>query len=262
MLPRAALIWALACLFTPVALAEDPAVPAVSPGGEEVEYVTGDQVTMHADLYRADDPKAPSVLLLHEHRKDRTTWAPLIPALTEAGFNVVAFDLRGHGGSTRQMRGEREGVLDADEVPLFMTRSLISHSPKDVGATIDMLAERGLPTDRLALIGAGYGASAALLASPHWHGQIWALVLMSPVTGSFGIQVLPHAKMFPGRMLLIVDRADPTAAPSSHRIVQIHPGAEVHVELQEAGRGTHILLTYPELKDRIVEFLQAAFGAS
>jgi haloacetate dehalogenase len=48
----------------------------------------------------------PPVLLLHGHPQNHATWHAVAPRLVEAGFTVVAADLRGYGDSSRPPGGD------------------------------------------------------------------------------------------------------------------------------------------------------------
>ena len=50
--------------------------------------------------------KGPAVLLLHGHPQSHATWHEVAPRLVEAGYCVVATDLRGYGDSSRPPGGE------------------------------------------------------------------------------------------------------------------------------------------------------------
>jgi len=58
---------------------------------------------------------APMVMLLHMDRSDRQAWQPLVAPLHEAGFAILALDLRGHGDSasteTRDAAANRDPEL-------------------------------------------------------------------------------------------------------------------------------------------------------
>lgn len=68
--------------------------------------------------------EGPVVVLVHGHPFDRSLWSPQQPPLAEAGFRVIAPDLRGYGQSaatagTVSMRTLAEdvvGLLDRLEV--------------------------------------------------------------------------------------------------------------------------------------------------
>ncbi|MCT1602369.1 alpha/beta hydrolase [Kocuria sp. p3-SID1433] len=57
-----------------------------------------------------DQGSGPVVVLLHGHAYDRSMWNAQIPALVDAGWRVIAPDLRGFGGSAIT-----EGVVSTEE---------------------------------------------------------------------------------------------------------------------------------------------------
>lgn len=57
-----------------------------------------------------DEGSGPAIVLLHGHAYDRTMWAQQIPALVDAGWRVVAPDLRGFGDSQ-----VTEGIVYTEE---------------------------------------------------------------------------------------------------------------------------------------------------
>ena len=83
-----------------------------------VTFATEDGVEIVADYYAPTGPAAaPVVILLHMYRSDRAAWKPLMPALHEAGFAVLAIDMRGHGDSikpeTQNLRRRMRPGLEA-----------------------------------------------------------------------------------------------------------------------------------------------------
>ena len=84
------------------------------------------------------------IVLVHDAGEDIDVWRPLITALADTGWNFLALDLRGHGGS--------DGEWDA-------TRG---HLDVDLGVN---LAQRS-GAEHIAIAGAGIGAVAALESSP------------------------------------------------------------------------------------------------
>src|SRR5579884_2445449 len=96
-------------------------------------------------------PQRP-VILVHDKGTDRARGVhrhllPVAAELVQRGFPVLAFDLRGSGQS--------EGA--------FFT--LGAREVRDVGGAIDFLAERGLASDGVNLLGYSMGAATALLAA-------------------------------------------------------------------------------------------------
>jgi 3-oxoadipate enol-lactonase len=65
-----------------------------------------------------DAGRGASVVLIHGHPFDRTLWAPQLTALSQAGFRVIAPDLRGFGRSpvTPHRVTMREYAADVEEL--------------------------------------------------------------------------------------------------------------------------------------------------
>ncbi len=74
--------------------AADPFTPVL------VEVQAEDDKPLHGAYFAASDAPGPAVLLLHQLYADRHSWDPLTQALMDAGYKVLAVDLRGFG-STR-----------------------------------------------------------------------------------------------------------------------------------------------------------------
>ena len=87
-----------------------------------------------------------TVIWVHGLDSTRAANLPFLGDLVERGFNVLTFDLRGHGESEKALMGA--GL----------------HEQSDVRGAIDYaLAERGAEPGRLFLVGSSLGAAIALL---------------------------------------------------------------------------------------------------
>jgi pimeloyl-ACP methyl ester carboxylesterase len=120
-----------------------------------VRRVAGDGI----ELAVLDEGDGPAVLLLHGFPDSSYVWRKQVPALVEAGFRVVAPDLRGYGESDRP-----EGVED-----YRITRSLA-----DVLALLD-----GLGIERTHVVGHDYGAGLAWVIAGLAPERVERLVVLS-----------------------------------------------------------------------------------
>src|SRR5207253_9147565 len=71
---------------------------------KQVTFKTSDGVEIAADYYApasGEKNHAPLAVLIHMYPATRTSWAPLVPQLSDRGFAVVAYDIRGAGDSTK-----------------------------------------------------------------------------------------------------------------------------------------------------------------
>jgi pimeloyl-ACP methyl ester carboxylesterase len=218
-----------------------------------VSFETSDGFTLKGDLTSSADANAPVAILLHMYRSDRGAWAPLVPELAAAGFTVLAIDQRAHGES-RQRRGER---VDVAFVPRAEFGEMVRDGVRDVSGALRYLARQGLATDRIVLIGASYGCSVSLLSTQAVK-DVRALVLLSPGTNYFGVDVLPAASSFAGALLVVAAEDDRDSVESARTIAARHRGAGDLEIYPSGGHGTRLFGPRPRLKKRIVEFAAKA----
>jgi pimeloyl-ACP methyl ester carboxylesterase len=248
MLVRA--LWLCLLLALPLAVAaEETRRPFSMP----VSFETSDGFTLKGDLTSSADANAPVAILLHMYRSNRSAWAPLVPELVAAGFTVLAIDQRAHGES-QQRRGER---VDVAAIPRAEFGEVVRDGIRDVKAAAGHLARQGLATDRIVLIGASYGCSVSLLSAQEVEG-VRALVLLSPGTNYFGVDVLAAASSFPGPLLVVAAEDDRNSVESSRVIAARHRGAGDLEIYRSGGHGTRLFGPRPQLKQRIAEFAAKA----
>jgi dipeptidyl aminopeptidase/acylaminoacyl peptidase len=119
------------------AQAQEATEEAVTPQAVEVEAADG--LLLRGDYYAPAAENAPAVLLLHQLGSSRVSWSPLIPALLDEGYTVLAVDLRGHG--------ETGGTSDW------------TAAVSDVETWLDWLrAQPGVRADAVSIIGASIGS--------------------------------------------------------------------------------------------------------
>ena len=94
----------------------------LTPNSRFVEGVNG--LTVH--LFEAGQPGRPCVLLLHGFPELAYSWRKVIPALADAGYHVLAPDLRGYGKTTG---------WNADDVEAFRMLDLV----QDCAALLSVL---------------------------------------------------------------------------------------------------------------------------
>jgi dienelactone hydrolase len=243
-------LWLCLLLALPLAAsAEETRRPFSLP----VSFETSDGFVLKGDLTSSADTSAPIAILLHMYRSDRSAWKPLVPDLVTAGFTVLAIDQRAHGES-QQRRGER---VDVATVPRAAFGELVRDGVRDVKAAVRYLARQGLATDRIVLIGASYGCSVSLLSAEEVAG-VRALVLLSPGTNYFGVDVVEAASSFPGPLLVVAAEDDRNAVESARIIAARHRGTDDLEIYSSGGHGTRLFGPRPQLKQRIVEFAEKA----
>ncbi len=113
---------------------------------EDAELVTADGIRLRGWLVPADQAKA-TVVYCHGYAEHRGQVLALLCPLVESGYNVVAFDLRGHGQSQGHTLGF--GSLERNDL-----------------RAICRLAQERFPGKPLLLVGVSYGAALVLQTLP------------------------------------------------------------------------------------------------
>jgi pimeloyl-ACP methyl ester carboxylesterase len=183
--PAAAII-----LFLLVTAVPSASVSATPP--EPVSFSTEDGGMVYADLY--GDGKS-GIVLVHGGRFTKESWKEQVPILVDAGFRVLAIDLRG--------RGQSRGPQTEDDDGLRF----------DVLAAIRFLRASG--TSIVSVIGASFGGGAAAEASIMTEpGEIDRLILLahSPID---------EPEQMKGRKLFILTRDDARGEARTPRLPEI-----------------------------------------
>lgn len=242
---RLALLGLLACAAS--------AEPTPSALRFSVSFETEDGFTIHGTLTSSGSASGPLAILLHIYGADRTSWDPLVPDLAAAGFTVLALDQRAHGESIQQ----RGHAVRVREIPRDEFGAVLRAGVKDVAAALAYLRSRGIATDRVLLVGASYGCSVSLLSAARFEG-VRALVLLSPGTNYFGVDVRDVAKSFAGPLLAVAAEDDGRAASNARTLVAERSGPTEIVIYPSGGHGTRLFAPRPELRGLIVDFARKA----
>jgi len=120
-----------------------------------IRRIEGDGV----ELAVLDEGSGPAVLLLHGFPDSHHVWRNQIPALVDAGFRVIAPDLRGFGDS---------------EKPAEVDTYRIRHSLADMLAILD-----ALDVERVGVVGHDFGAGLAWVVAALAPDRVEKLAVMS-----------------------------------------------------------------------------------
>jgi pimeloyl-ACP methyl ester carboxylesterase len=126
---------------------------------------TGDILTHYED----ESPASPSArretpaVLIHGHSADLRLWEPQVPALLDAGYRVVRYDVRGHGRSSAPATGYSWEHYIAD------LRALLDH----------------LRVERAHLAGISMGGAIALQFALEEPGRVASLTLLDSALPGF-----------------------------------------------------------------------------
>jgi len=212
------------------------------PSFEPIEGTTADGVVLRGTLM----PGATTTWLVcvHDVDGDIDVWRPLTAGLGATVWNVLALDLRGHGGS--------EGVAKRSRYVLDV----------DLGVTLARRHE----AEHVAIVAAGIGALAALESVARAIDETRfalpdSLILLSPGP----LQNSDHARLRgEGLAKMIISGSRGTQADDARSIMEVSIGWTITVTLPTERRSTDLLVGQDaaHIADKIATFVreQAALG--
>ena len=217
---------------------------------ESFEVKTPDDVTLHGKLY-VKSKETPLVILIHMLNRSEEDWKVLTPSLLEKGFNVVSFDMRGHGKSIQDDKTWKS-FSDADFLKIMDDVVLIKQKLKE---------QNKIAVDKIYIVGASIGANLAVKFA-HKDASILGLVLLSPGISYHGVDIQEDI-VFPRKMpvFFVTSLGDKYSHESTQKLIEKYKAsknASTH-ELKVFSSGEHgtaLFQRYPELKDTIADWFK------
>lgn len=231
--------------------------PPSQPATLDLELSARDGMQLKADRYlpvprEGANADPPGLVLVHALGADRRAWDTFAERARRAGFMAVAFDMRGHGESTR--RGP-------DEVSYrtFSTSDWLSVLD-DIDAAKTALIDAGANRDNIVVVGASIGANLALHYAVK-HPDIPAVVMVSPGLDYKGIGAREALAALGERpVLLMTSTGDSYSAATCTALKALAPG---HCELREysgTAHGTDLLDAAATALDQVFLWLEPIVG--
>ena len=224
----AACMWLAAC-GTPALAAE-----------HAIAMRAADGTTLSAALYDAVHPPAPAIVLVHMLTRTHADWNAVAEQLQQAGFLVLALDLRGHGDS-----GGR-----------FDPAGDLTVLQKDVQAAVTLLEARSdVVRGHIGIAGASLGANLAVIVGAA-DSSVRSVAMLSPALDYRGVKCEAAMKKFAPRPALLVAASNDAYALRSVRQLATAGTANEAVTLEAVGHGTTMLGGDPELAGRLVDWFK------
>lgn len=197
-----------------------------------VQLKADDGLALKADWYPAATPSKRAVLLLHMMFSDRLAWTDTARRLTQRGFNVLAVDMRGFGGTG--------GSEDWVKAQADNRRWLVW-----------LRKERGIAPGNIAVVGASRGAELALLACAADKDCAAVAALSGGDTYADAQSLRPLADR---PVLFVAAARDGGYLATARRLATGLPAAEVK-ETTGSAHGTRMLEADPALIDALAAWL-------
>jgi dienelactone hydrolase len=124
---------------------------------EDITITTEDKVNISANYFYRNGKKEnsqPLVVLIHQFRQNKEQWADsFVDSLVNAGYKVLAYDIRGHGQSDKVNYDLTDLLTDPNKAPL------------DVAAVFKWAKEQnGIDSTRIGVMGTSIGGNLACYA--------------------------------------------------------------------------------------------------
>ena len=212
----------------------------VAAQGKEVTFNAPDGFALKGTFYTTGKG-GPGILLLHQCNADRKIYSDLATMLSTAGYNVLAFDFRGFGGSTggefKDFTSQRQKITEL--------------MPADVDAALKFLTSQSTVNPRaLGVVAGSCGVNQAVQAARR-HEQIRTLVLLSGGTDTSGEAHVKSAANLP--ILGMASEEDTNAAASIRKVVGLSSNQSSRVDMvKDAGHAASMFEKLPDLQADIV----------
>lgn len=249
---------------------------------EAVEFTSRDTGLQLSGWYLGGTPDAPHLIFVHGVNGVRSSSRALELAarLTERGYGVLMFDLRGHGSSDGGLTSagyyERQDVWGAYD---YLTQSrgvavgnvgLVGFS---MGAATAILAAAGEPGIRAVVADSPYAAATELIAAetarslplPEWFTPVFVPAVSLLAFLRYGIDVgalAPEQAVtrldYP---ILVIHGDSDVRIPVNHgqRVADAGPPGSILWRVEDPGHATALAARPAEYAQRVVAYLEGRF---
>jgi pimeloyl-ACP methyl ester carboxylesterase len=211
-----------------------PLETAVLPAGIRSRFVEGiNGLRIHLLEAGFETPRRPLVVMLHGFPEIAYSWRKVMPVIAEAGYHVIAPDLRGYGRTTGWSAN-----FDDDLRPFRLLNCV-----RDVLGLVAALGYR----DAAAVVGHDFGASVAA----------WCAVVRPDVFRSLALMSAPFAG--PPKLPFATDGkpSEVPASPTIHEALAALPRPRKHYQWYYSTRPANAQMWH--CKQGVHDFLRAYF---
>lgn len=223
--------------------------PTEGAAPRQVVIESADKTPLAGTFYQAVKSNSPAILMLHQWQSDRHSYDDLAKRMQAKGFGVLTIDGRGFGESVKTADGKTIAPSKSDDSVAAMKA--------DVGAAIEFLLKQdNVDPGRLALIGASYGSSLAMLYAAD-SPKIKSVALLSPGLNYFGnMPTEPAVRKYGNRSLLLVAAEDDKESADTVRKLKEAGASDTHeVKIYpKGGHGTGLFAAKVGLEDLLEDF--------
>lgn len=145
---------------------------------KEISFMTSDSIKIYGDLYELDKT-SPVILLFHQAGSNgRAEYNPIIPKLTEKGFNVLAIDQR-MGGQTY---GNYNRTLTNISDHSYGNPYTYCDAYNNLEGALDFVITSNFTGNKI-LWGSSYSASLVIQLANNKQDEVQGVLAFSPASG-------------------------------------------------------------------------------
>lgn len=220
----------------------------------EIECEVKDGSLIVADVYYPNVKKSKyaTIVLLHSLGYSSARWGDFASSIADAGYLVVAIDLRGHGRSVYNSRFVRQSWSN-------FKRSVFQKYPDDVLEVLKLVKEEhpAASFEDWGIVGADVGANTAVLVAEKSKRKPKTLVLISPHESHKGL-FIPIAIVNIGKIpiLTISSENDKTCVKSQNNLKKYAQSDFVIANFKTNITGMLIIGANPTVPSLIINWLE------
>ena len=220
---------------------------------KNVEFQTKDLRIIKAKIIyeeSAAQKQLPTVLLIHSIGYSSEDWGGLIQKLTQAGFAVIAMDLRGHGQSVYDTTFHKKSW------PYF-TPKTYQKFPSDVLGILSKTQQqvKNLNLKNMAIVGADLGANSAVLAAEKMKIKPKTMVLISPLVSFKGLYIPVVLTNLNMPILTMTSKQDRISLSSQKTLAKFSQGGFYAQNYPNGGMGMLMIKVNPSMASDITKWI-------
>lgn len=221
---------------------------------KEIQIQTKDSRIIKATISYINNPakkRYPTVVLLHSLGYSSQYWGSLVPDLQNAGYAVIAVDLRGHGKSIY------DGNFKQKTWPYFTVKTY-QKIPKDVSLILAEAQKQSKQVDmgNMAMVGADIGANTAILVSKDLKKKPKTIVMISGTTNFKGLYIPIAMTDVPVPILSMASKKDSYSINQQRELAKFSQGGYYAKNYPQGGMGMLMLKVNPSMASDITSWIK------
>lgn len=207
---------------------------------------------IHVPKKNSVKTKIPLVIFIHSIGRDSDSWLTFPSQIYGLGIATFSLDLRGHGESIKNKNDKYRYWINFDNKDF-------AKYPEDIISAINYIKKQypEVDTGKTAIIAAGIGANAAIIAGSKNNTAVKTMILLSPTLSYKGLETrIPLVAYGNHPILILASREDTFAYKGSSELIKYGQGTKELKIFPYGGDGIDLIKFQPETKGIIINWLK------